>query len=102
MLRKIPFDFYYRYTYSGADGAEAEALHKIVDWEIGALYWSVRDKHRDKWEEPFREKIERELPSKDLMFLMGTVHRFPNQWLIISVIYPPKRQAPATGQLSLL
>jgi len=40
-----------------------------------------------------RQKVEQELPSKDLMFLMGTVHRFPDQWLIISVIYPLKRPA---------
>jgi hypothetical protein len=101
-LRKIPFDFYYRYTYTGADGVEAETRHKIVDWEIGALYWNVRKSHGDKWETPFREKVERDLPSKDLVFLMGTVHRFPDQWLIISLIYPPKRPAAASGQLSLL
>ena len=102
MLRKIPFDFYYRYSYPGTNGAEVEARHKIVDWEIGALYWNVKRKHRDQWETPFRDKVERELPSKDLTFLMGTVHRFPKQWLIISVIYPPKRQEPSTGQLPLL
>jgi hypothetical protein len=102
MLRKIPFDFYYRYAYLGPDGVEAEAVHKIVDWEIGALYWNVRKSHGDKWEAPFREKVEQELPSKDLMFLMGTVHRFPDQWLIISVIYPPKQPASKSGQLSLL
>lgn len=102
MLRKIPFDFHYRCVYTGPDGADFEATHKIVDWEIGALYWNVRAKHRDNWERPFREKVERELPSKDLMFLMGTVHRFPDQWLIISVIYPPKRLPGKADQLSLL
>jgi hypothetical protein len=53
MLRKIPFDFYYRYIYLGPDDAEVEAVHKIVDWEIGALYWNVRKMHGDKWEKPF-------------------------------------------------
>ena len=101
MLRKIPFDFHYRYMYLGSDGTQHEAMHKIVDWELGALYWNVRKKHGDKWEAPCREKVEKELPSKDLMFLMGTIHRFPDQWLIISVIYPPKRPA-GTDQLSLL
>jgi hypothetical protein len=33
------------------------------------------------------------LPELDLMFLMGTIHRFPNQWLIVSLIYPPKPRA---------
>jgi hypothetical protein len=30
------------------------------------------------------------LVGKDLMFLMGNQHRFPGQWLLISLIYPPK------------
>lgn len=101
-LRKIPYDFHYRCAYIGSDGVDVEIRHKISDWEVGALYWNVRAKHGVKWEEPFREKIEKELPSKDLMFLMGTVHRFPDQWLIISVIYPPKPPAGQTDQLSLL
>ena len=101
-LRKIPYDFHYRCVYIGSDGVEVEARHKISDWEIGALYWNVRDKHGDKWEQPFRDKVQTELPSKNLMFLMGTIHRFPDQWLVISVIYPPKPPAEPSGQLSLL
>jgi hypothetical protein len=31
------------------------------------------------------------LPSRDLMFLMGTIHRFPDKWLIVSLLYPPRR-----------
>jgi hypothetical protein len=45
----------------------------------------------DDWERPFRDKFWKALPASDLMFLMGTIHRFPDQWLIVSVIYPPKR-----------
>jgi hypothetical protein len=101
-LRKIPFDFHYRCAYRGDDGVEIEARHKIVDWEAGALYWNLRRSHRDNWQAPFRDKFEREFASKELMLLMGTIHRFPDQWLIISVIYPPKRQAAENGQLSLL
>ena len=102
ILRKIPFDFHYRHTFLGPDGAEREERHKIVDWEAGALYWNVRRSHRDNWERPFRQKLERELPSRDLMFLMGTIHRFPDQWLIVSLIYPPKRLAAPVDQLPLL
>ncbi|HEX3753682.1 MAG TPA: hypothetical protein VHV26_01265, partial [Rhizomicrobium sp.] len=87
---------------SGPEGIEIEARHKIVDWEAGALYWNLRRKHGAQWETPFRNKVERELPSKDLTFLMGTIHRFPDQWLIISLIYPPRRQSETAGQLSLL
>lgn len=40
---------------------------------------------RGRWEGPFRAKLENELPATDLMFLMGTMHRFPDQWLIVSL-----------------
>lgn len=90
-LRKLPYDFYYRYECNTPNGA-VEGRHKIVDWEIGALYWNVRRKHGPGWEKPFRAKFEEELPSKDLMFLMGTIHRFPDQWLIVSLIYPPRQR----------
>ena len=87
MLKKVPFDFYYRYQ----DPGGAEWRHKISDWEAGALYWNVVRKHGDAWQVPFREKLGRALPENDLMFLMGTIHRFQDQWLIVSLIYPPRR-----------
>lgn len=100
-LRKVPFDFYYRYVCDTPEG-EKEHVHKIVDWEAGALYWHCRRSHGPNWEAPFREKLEGELLGKELMFLMGNQHRFQNQWLIISLVYPPKRKPPAeTPQGSL-
>lgn len=89
-LRKIPFDFYYRYVCDTAAG-EQERVHKIVDWEVGALYWNCQRSHGPGWEKPFRAKLEGELAGKDLMFLMGNQHRFQGQWLIISLVYPPKQ-----------
>lgn len=89
-LRKVPYDFYYRYLCDSDDG-EKEFRHKIVDWETGQLYWNCVKGHGDKWEKPFRDKLERELGSMELMFFMGNIHRFQTQWLIISLIYPPKR-----------
>ena len=68
----------------------------------GALYWNLRTAKGTGWEAAFRAKIESDLPSKDLIFLMGTVHRFPDQWLIASLIYPPKRQPGQLRQASLL
>lgn len=100
LLKKIPFDFHYRYECE-ADGRTTEYRHKLVDWEVGALFWNVRAKHGDAWEEPFRKKIEQQLPASDLMFLMGTIHRFPDQWLIVSLIYPPKQPPEVENQLSL-
>jgi hypothetical protein len=86
-LRKLPIAIHYRYKCT--DGSEWR--HRVTDWEIGALYWNCLRSHGPQsWERPFREKLERELPSKDLMFLMGTIHRFPDHWLVVGLIYPPK------------
>jgi hypothetical protein len=98
-LKKLPFDFHYRYTCI-ANGSSKEYRHKIVDWEIGALYWNLYYSHGQNWEKPFRDKIEVSLPKADLKFMMGTIHRFPDQWLIVSLIYPPKRQAKPADQKS--
>jgi hypothetical protein len=99
-LRKVPFDFHYRYVCKVGDAAR-EYRHKIADWEAGALYWNCRSMYGDGWENAFRSKIEKELPAADLMFLMGTIHRFPDQWLIVSLIYPPKLPSGPPRQKSL-
>jgi hypothetical protein len=96
ILRMLPFDFHYRYACATA-GGRFEYRHKIVDWEVGALYWKLRRSHSREWQTPFKAKLEDELPTRDLILLMGTIHRFPDQWLIVSLIYPP-RQLP--GQMS--
>ncbi|MDT8843616.1 hypothetical protein ParKJ_40125 [Paraburkholderia fungorum] len=51
-LRKVPFDFYYRYVCDTPDG-EKEHKHKIVDWEAGALFWKCRESYGIDWEKPF-------------------------------------------------
>ncbi|NEW90120.1 hypothetical protein DU475_23035 [Rhodopseudomonas sp. WA056] len=99
-LRKLPFDFHYRYSCE-IQGDSREYRHKIADWEAGALYWKCRRSYGTAWEAPFRAKLEKSLPAADLTFLMGTIHRFPDQWLIVSLIYPPKQQSGAECQGSL-
>lgn len=99
-LRKVPFDFYYRYSCETLAG-ETECRHKIVDWEVGALYWNCWRSHGNNWERPFRAKLEDQLGQRELMFLMGNQHRFQEQWLIISLLYPPKRQLGEDPQGSL-
>jgi len=99
-LRKVPFDFHYRYVYDTPEG-EKERKHKIVDWEAGALFWKCRERHGTDWEKPFRAKLEEDLGAKDLMFLMGNQHRFQDQWLIISLVYPPKQKPVEVRQGSL-
>jgi hypothetical protein len=87
-LRKLPYDFFYHYQCDTPAGP-VQHRHKIVDWEAGALFWNCQHRHGDGWEKAFRKKMEIDLPSADLMFLMGNIHRFQDQWLIISLIYPP-------------
>ena len=99
-LRKIPFNFHYVYVCDSPDG-EIEERHKIVDWEAGALYWHCHARHGNGWEIPFRAKLEENLPAADLMFLVGTIHRFPDQWLIVSLIYPPKQRPVENPQTAL-
>ena len=89
-LRKLGHDFYYRYECETPQGTKSYR-HKIVDWEAGALYLRCVQTCGDDWEAAFRTKMEKELPAKDLMLLMGNIHRFQEQWLIISLIYPPHR-----------
>jgi len=99
-LRKLPYDFHYRFECDTSTGPVIDRK-KIVDWEIGALFWNVHRAHGEAWETPFRDKLERDLPAKDLMFLVGTIHRFPDQWLIVSLIYPPKQRPLPEVQESL-
>ena len=98
MLRKIPFSFHYCYTCK-VGGETKEYRHKIADWEAGALYRNCVRNYGDDWEAPFRRKLGEALPAADLHFLMGTIHRFPKQWLIISLIYPPRKTPDLQGSL---
>jgi len=92
ILEKIPFDFYYLYKFS--DDLDApEFKHKITDWEICALYRNLVKNHGTNWQIPFTQKLESEFSSLHLTFLMGTMHRFPDIWLIVGLVYPPKVKA---------
>jgi hypothetical protein len=100
-LRKLPYDFHYRYECVGPGGIET-LRHKLTDWEIGALYWNCVKGYGPKgWEAKFRQRLETEFANKDLLLLMGTIHRFPDQWLIVGIVYPPKRPPARVEQLGL-
>ncbi|KAF1022145.1 MAG: hypothetical protein GAK37_03402 [Pseudomonas sp.] len=100
-LEKVPFDFYYSYECWGDDEPKSHT-HKIVDWEVCQLYRNTLRSHGPEgWVVPFRAKLEAQLPTRNLMFLMGTLHRFPKQWLIVSLIYPPKPHSEDARQIAL-
>lgn len=92
-LKKLLYDFHYHYECETPNGKET-LRHMITDWEVGALYWNCYQRYGTKWEKYVRQKLEGEFAEKDLLFLMGTVHRFPDQWLIVGLIYPPKQTKP--------
>jgi hypothetical protein len=101
-LEKIPYDFYYEYTCNN-NGIENIYKHKIIDWEACELYRNCRSSHGDQWEIPFRKKLEEEFSRKDLILLMGNMHRFPTTWLIVGLVYPPRvngMQLPLGSMLS--
>ena len=101
-LRKLPFDFHYDYECATPAGVETNT-HKLTDWEAGALYWKCAQDYGPRgWEAKFRQRFETEFAAKDLLLLMGTIHRFPDQWLIVGIVYPPKPPPPArVAQLGL-
>lgn len=99
-LKKLPYDFHYVYTCSTSTG-ETTHRHKITDWEVGALFWNCYHSHGTNWEKPFRKRLETDFASRDLFFLMGTIHRFPDQWLIVGLVYPPKLKQDEGSQLTL-
>lgn len=92
-LRKLPFRFYYEYEIDTCAGVERNR-HMVTDWEIGSLYFNCQRQYGAKWEESFRKKLT--FAGRDLLFVMGTVHRFPDQWLIVGLVYPPKTLATIT------
>jgi hypothetical protein len=97
-LKKLPYDFHYRYECRTSDGV-TERRHKLVDWEAGALYWNLH--RRPDWQDGMRHKFITEFSERDVLFLMGTIHRFPQQWLIVSVLYPPKLPETLARQQAL-
>lgn len=68
---------------------------EIHDWEANELYRniirtdqkvaSIREKMRKKWMDWMIEK------KRDIYFMMGTHHRW-KVWMIVSVLYPPKKR----------
>ncbi len=101
MLEKLPFHVHYRYEIDTPSGVE-QKKHLVTDWEAGALYRNCLQSHGENWQEPFRAKLETWMAGRNLVFLLGTQHRFPSQWLIISLIFPPQTTTTAATMQSAL
>ncbi|WP_379551724.1 hypothetical protein [Qipengyuania sp. DGS5-3] len=98
-LRKLPHAFYYRYECELPDKSCESFRHKVVDWEIGALYWRCAKDYGDAWEPKFRQKMWDYMITRDVFFVMGNIHRFPAQWLIVSILYPPTEVSSSQADL---
>lgn len=91
-LKKLPYKFYYSYVCIEKN-KEVNYRHRITDWEVGMLYLNCFQRYKEKWEIKMRGKIENEFKrKKDLYLLMGNMHRFQHQWLIVGLVYPPKNK----------
>lgn len=91
-VRKLPYDFYYRFQ----DERGRESRMRILDWEIGALYWNCLEGAGGDEAvalEKVRLRYEAEYFAKDLHLFLGTTYewhsRAPNPWVIIGVFPPP-------------
>lgn len=88
-LEKLPFDFSYEFKCeeSGCNG------HKLIctDWEMGWSYIKWREKYGMQWEQKFRETFETKMIFvNDTHFFVGTIHNYPDAWIIIGLFYPQK------------
>jgi hypothetical protein len=98
VIPKLPYSFGYRFR----DAVGRESTLKILDWEIGQLFWNCARAHGEKRAlEMVRQKYLDEFAGKDLHFFLGTLEqwhfRAPNPWLIVGVFPIPHQR-----QLSLL
>ena len=88
-LEKLPHKFYYQFRC--ADSTCHGHRMSCTDWEMAESYRAWRDKYDEEWEIAFRQKYEDEMIYKrDTHFYVGTVHRYPKEWIIVGLFYPPR------------
>lgn len=82
------FAFYYRFY---CDGPSCRGHRmKIVDWEVIQAYRGFRAQYGRRWEAKFREKFETWMAGRDLHLYVGTMLKYPTQWIIVGLYYPPR------------
>jgi hypothetical protein len=85
----------FQYIFRCSDACTKQHTIMCEDWEMGMLYLNSvrRHKDREKAAHIVRGKFLNEIPSlKYIYFMVGTHNRYPNTWLIISVLYPRKAE----------
>lgn len=100
LVRKLPYKFSFRFE----DAIGTQSKLRILDWEIGALYWNCL-RRADGDERAalanVRKKYLEEFLRRDLHFFLGTTLQWhlvaPNPWVVIGVL-----PIPHESQTSLL
>ena len=92
-LEKVPLDFRYEFTCQDPQCTG----HRMIctDWEMGQSYRVWTKKYGADWEAAFRHRYEKEMIEKfDTHFYVGTLHQYPDVWIIVGLFYPPPITAP--------
>lgn len=96
-LEKPPLSVSYRYRCD--DPACKGHKQKNVDWEVGEACrsWSRRAADSTDLRRMVEQKWLDEMcaPGRDTSFVVGSQHQYPDKFLILSVVWPPKRAVPA-------
>lgn len=93
VIPKLPYKF--SYQFEDADGRNSKL--RILDWEIGALFWNClrRDRDEEVALEKVRAKYADQFLQTDLHLFLGTTQQYhqvaPNPWVIIGVFPAPHR-----------
>jgi len=86
-LEKIPYSFAYHFRCdeSACSGHELTC----TDWELLETYRRWRRNYGANWENHFRQKFETEMMQRyDTYFYVGTLHYYPDNWIIVGLMYP--------------
>ena len=87
-LEQIPHTF--SYEFSCDDERCTGHTIQIFDWEIGESYRRWVSSDPDRWEEMIRQRYERELPGRDLHFVVGNLAKRRRTFVIIGLVRPPR------------
>lgn len=87
-LEPVPFDFHMVLQYPDED--QPRRL-KVVDWEINQAFRNYRSNYREPEQEVRKHWLSDVCgPGRDPCFLIGNQHRFPDQWLLLGIVWPKK------------
>jgi hypothetical protein len=87
-LEKVPFKFQYKF-WCDEPGCNSHTMI-CTDWEMGESWRKWSAEYGNQWETKFRQKYEKEMIQKfDTHFYVGTVHQYPQTWIIVGLFYPP-------------